>query len=163
MKILNNNNKTFVEEDKSFFYLQYEPIDINYYYEKVLDEVCGASSMFSGTTRNYFGEKDVIKLEYEAYNEMVFEQLKIIDREIREKWDIEKIVFVHRLGEVKITESSVFIAISSRHRGDSLESVNYAINKLKEIVPIWKKEHYKDGSSWKENKEFLNFLEKNNF
>ena len=64
MKILNINNKTFVEEDKSFFYLQYEPIDINYYYEKVLDEVCGASSMFSGTTRNYFGEKDVIKLEY---------------------------------------------------------------------------------------------------
>lgn len=158
MKILNNNNKTYVEEEKSFFYLQYEPIDINYYYEKVLHEVCGAASMFSGTTRNYFGEKDVIKLEYEAYNEMVFQQLKIIEQEIREKWHIEKIVFVHRLGEVKVTESSVFIAISSRHRGDSLESVNYAINKLKEIVPIWKKEHYIDGSSWKENKEFLNFL-----
>ena len=160
MKILNNNNKTYVEEEKSFFYLQYEAIDINYYYQKVLDEVCGAASMFSGTTRNYFQEKNVIKLEYEAYNEMVFEQLKIIEREIREKWDIEKIVFVHRLGEVKVTESSVFIAISSRHRGDSLESVNYAINKLKEIVPIWKKEHYEDGSSWKENKEFLSFLEK---
>ena len=161
MKILNRNNKTYIEEEKSFFYLQYEPIDINYYYEKVLDEVCGAASMFSGTTRNYFGDKDVIKLEYEAYNEMVFEQLKIIETEIREKWNIEKIVFVHRLGEVKVTESSVFIAISSRHRGDSLESVNYAINRLKEIVPIWKKEHYRDGSSWKENKEFLNLLEKN--
>ena len=102
-------------------------------------------------------------LEYEAYNEMVFEQLKIIEQEIRNKWHIEKIVFVHRLGEVKVTESSVFIAISSRHRGDSLESVNYAINKLKEIVPIWKKEHYEDGSSWKENKEFLNLLEKTTF
>ena len=90
---------------------------------------------------------------------MVFEQLKIIETELREKWDIEKIVFVHRIGEVKVIESSVFIAISSRHRRDSLESVNYAINKLKEIVPIWKKEHYKDGSLWKENKEFLNFIE----
>ena len=90
-------------------------------------------------------KKDVIKLEYEAYNTMVFEQFKIIENE-HKKWNIEKLLIVHRLGEVKVTESSVLIIISSRHRNDSLESVNYAINRLNEIVPIWKKEHYKDGS-----------------
>lgn len=155
MNILNENNTIYVNEEKTFFYLQYDTIDVNKYYNKVLDEVCGAVSMFSGTTRNYFEKKDVIKLEYEAYNTMVFEQFKIIENEIRKKWNIEKLLIVHRLGEVKVTESSVLIIISSRHRNDSLESVNYAINRLKEIVPIWKKEHYKDGSSWKENKEFL--------
>ena len=145
MEILNEN---------SSYYLVNEEIDINKYYSMVLDPVCGAVSMFSGTTRNYFSDKDVIKLEYEAYNDMVFKQFSIIEAELREKWKIEKLVFVHRLGEVNITESSVFIAISSRHRADSLEACNAAIYKLKSIVPIWKKEHYEDGSSWKENKEF---------
>ena len=91
MKVLNENNISFYENDKTYFYLQQEPIDINYYYSKVLDEVCGAVSMFSGTTRNYFKEQNVLKLEYEAYNDMVFEQFKIIESEIREKWQIEKL------------------------------------------------------------------------
>jgi molybdopterin synthase catalytic subunit len=141
--------------ENSSYYLINEPIDINKYYSMVLDPVCGAVSMFSGTTRNYFSDKNVVKLEYEAYHEMAFQQFKIIETELREKWNIEKLVFVHRLGEVLTTESSVFIAISSRHRADSLEACNAAIYKLKSIVPIWKKEHYEDGSSWKENTEFL--------
>jgi len=157
MEILNENSK---------YYLVYEPIDINKYYSMVLDPVCGAVSMFSGTTRDYFSDKEVIKLEYEGYNDMVSVQFTKIEREIREKWNIEKLVFVHRLGEVLITESSVFIAISSRHRGDSLDATNYAINRLKSIVPIWKKEHYQDGSSWKENTEFytevINDMKKEN-
>lgn len=141
---------------KSSYYLINELIDINKYYSKVLDPVCGAVSMFSGTTRNYFSDKAVTKLEYEGYNDMVRVQFAKIEREIREKWNIEKLVIVHRLGEVLITESSVFIAISSEHRTESLEATNYAINRLKTIVPIWKKEHYNDGSLWKENKEFYN-------
>ena len=141
--------------EKSSYHLTQEPIEINKYYSMVLDPVCGAVSMFSGTTRNYFSDKNVVKLEYEAYNEMVFEQFRKIEEELREKWNIEKLVFVHRLGVVSVTESSVFIAISSRHRADSLEACNAAIYKLKSIVPIWKKEHYEDGSSWKENTEFL--------
>lgn len=142
--------------ENSSYYLTYDPIDINKYYSMVLDPLCGAVSMFSGTTRNYFSDKNVIKLEYEAYNDMVFEQFRKIEEELREKWNIEKLVFVHRLGEVLVTECSVFIAISSRHRADSLDATNAAIYKLKEIVPIWKKEHYEDGSSWKENNEFTN-------
>ena len=145
MELLNEN---------SFYYLTNEPIDINKYYSMVLDPVCGAISMFSGTTRNYFGDKVVLKLEYEAYNDMVFTQFKIIEDELRSKWNIEKLVFVHRFGIVLATECSVFIAISSRHRTDSLEATNAAIHKLKSIVPIWKKEHYEDGSCWKENNEF---------
>jgi molybdopterin synthase catalytic subunit len=146
MELLNQN---------SSYHLIYEPIDINKYYDMVLDEVCGAIAIFSGTTRNYFLEKSVVKLVYEAYNDMVFEQFKVIEDAIREKWQIEKLVFVHRLGEVKVKESSIFIAISSRHRADSLEACEYAINRVKELVPIWKKEHYEDGSEWKENKEFF--------
>ncbi|CAB3981281.1 molybdopterin synthase catalytic subunit-like [Paramuricea clavata] len=114
----------------------------------------GATSIFVGTTRDSFKGKRVIKLEYEAYVPMAEKELAKICRDIRKKWNVVKIAIIHRIGLVPISEASVVIAISSVHRKDSLEAVQYCIDTLKATVPIWKKEVYDDGhSAWKENSE----------
>ncbi|XP_018592234.1 molybdopterin synthase catalytic subunit [Scleropages formosus] len=118
---------------------------------------CGAVSMFIGTTRDNFEGKKVVQLEYEAYISMAESELKKIFSKIREKWPTVRHICVHhRLGIVPVTEASVIIGISSPHRTESLEAVQYCINALKATVPIWKREIYEnEGSSWKENKECL--------
>ncbi|XP_033124657.1 molybdopterin synthase catalytic subunit-like isoform X3 [Anneissia japonica] len=115
---------------------------------------CGAISLFAGTTRDHFEGKKVARLEYEAYVPMAEKEIENICTDIRSKWQVEHIAVFHRLGLVKIGEASVIIAISSNHRKESLEAVQYCIDKLKEMVPIWKKEVYEDGNSdWKANIE----------
>ncbi len=126
----------------------------------------GAISTFIGTTRNHFNGKTVLRLEYEAYEPMAIKQLKLLCNELRVKWSspqsqsqppqqqLIKIVILHRLGVVAVGEASVMIAISSAHRKASLEACAYAIDTLKARIPIWKKEWYADGSSWKQNTEF---------
>ena len=146
---MNNLNK--------HYYLIEEIIDINKYYNLAIDPICGAITMFSGTTRDYFIDngikKTVTKLSYESYNDMVFNELKRIEDEIRKQWNIKNFIFVHRLGEVPITESSILLVVSSSHRQDSLQAIDYAINTIKKTLPIFKKEHYSDNSSiWKEQK-----------
>ncbi|GBP24428.1 Molybdopterin synthase catalytic subunit [Eumeta japonica] len=100
-------------------------------------------------------ESKVIKLEYEAYEQMALKAMKNICNEIREKWPpVHGIVLHHRLGVVPVREASVVIAISSPHRTDSLEAVAFCIDRLKSTVPIWKKEIYEsDPPAWKENPE----------
>ncbi|GAB0087505.1 Molybdopterin synthase catalytic subunit [Sergentomyia squamirostris] len=121
----------------------------------VAHEGCGAISMFVGTTRDYFEDKKVISLEYEAYEPMALKTMKKICEEIRSKWSqIKHIAIYHRLGLVAVKEASVVIAVSSPHRKDSLEAVAFAIEELKKQVPIWKKEQYTEAQgTWKENKE----------
>ncbi|XP_023678846.1 molybdopterin synthase catalytic subunit [Paramormyrops kingsleyae] len=123
--------------------------------DAVLCPSCGAVSMFIGTTRNSFEGKKVIQLEYEAYVSMAESELKKIFKSIREKWStVQHICVHHRLGVVPVSEASVIIGISSPHRTESLEAVQYCINALKSTVPIWKKEIYEmEDFSWKENKE----------
>jgi molybdopterin synthase catalytic subunit len=121
---------------------------------------CGATSMFIGTTRDNFEDKTVVRLEYEAYEPMAVAEIRKICGQIREKWNVEHIAIYHRLGLVPVTEASIVIAISSEHRKESLEAVQYAIDTMKKTVPIWKKEVYGDGENpsgeenqWKANKE----------
>lgn len=100
----------------------------------------------------------VLSLKYEAYDKMANKMLSKICDDIREKWpEVKHIALYHRLGLVPIKESSVVIAISSPHRQDSLEAVQFAIDELKRTVPIWKKEiyggDYEGTEMWKENKE----------
>ncbi|XP_014778699.1 molybdopterin synthase catalytic subunit [Octopus bimaculoides] len=115
---------------------------------------CGAVSLFIGTTRDHFDGKEVLSLQYEAYCPMAKKKMFEICQDIRSKWNVGKIALVHRLGEVPVAEASVVIAISSEHRKESLEAVQYAINTLKAVVPIWKKELYRNSSpEWKENAE----------
>ncbi|XP_027044796.1 molybdopterin synthase catalytic subunit-like [Pocillopora damicornis] len=114
----------------------------------------GAISLFVGTTRDNFEGKTVVRLEYEAYIPMARSEMRKICKQVREKWDVIKIAIFHRIGVVPIGEASVIIAVSSAHRMNSLEAVQYCIDTLKATVPIWKKEVYEQGEpSWKENSE----------
>jgi len=136
--------------------LTHEKLDLEFIQNLVLDESCGAVSLFVGTTRDNFENKKVIKLEYEAYDTMAIKAKTKICDEMRAKWnEIKHIAIYHRLGVVPVKESSVIIAVSSPHRITSLEAVHYAIDELKRSVPIWKKEVYEEQTegTWKENRE----------
>ncbi|ESO94538.1 hypothetical protein LOTGIDRAFT_189273, partial [Lottia gigantea] len=129
-------------------------IDVNSTIDLVISPSCGAVSTFLGTTRDNFDGKKVVRLEYEAYIPMAKKKMLEICQLVREKWKVENIVMIHRIGLVPIKEASIIIAISSPHRKESLDALQFAIDTLKAIVPIWKKEVYEDEStSWKENKE----------
>lgn len=131
-----------------------EILDVNKISQMVTDQSCGAISIFVGITRDNFDGKKVLRLEYEAYKPMAKKKMKEICDSIREQWEIHSIAMIHRINVVPISEASIVIAISSPHRKESLQAVEYAIDTLKATVPIWKKEIYADeSSSWKENKE----------
>jgi molybdopterin converting factor subunit 1 len=109
----------------------------------------GATLSFVGTTRAYTLGKRTELLEYEAYIPMALASLEQIGLEIERKWPGTLCAITHRLGKVGIGEISVVIAVSSPHREASYEASRYAIERLKQIVPIWKKEIWDDGSEWK--------------
>ena len=137
-------------------------LDVGAITTHVSDPTTGAISLFVGTTRNEFNGKKVVRLDYEAYIPMAEKKMAQLCDNIRSKWPnkIHNIAIHHRLGRVEPTEASVVIAITSAHRKESLDAVQYAIDTLKATVPIWKKEVYeetqnKKNEEWKENKECL--------
>ncbi|KAM7273398.1 hypothetical protein ACFE04_028062 [Oxalis oulophora] len=131
------------------------PIDLVKYINHVKATQAGAISTFSGTTRDTFDGKTVLELRYEAYVPMAVRCLKTICLSARSSWILHSIAIAHRLGSVPVGETSVFIAVSSVHRADSLDACKFMIDELKASVPIWKKEVYTNGEVWKENSEFM--------
>ncbi len=110
---------------------------------------CGAVSSFVGTTRiDESGEASVEYLEYEAYRPMADRKLEEIGAEIRQRWDVGHVSIVHRLGRVDPGEPSVAIVVAAPRRGPAFEASRYAIERIKEIVPIWKREVWSDGYVW---------------
>lgn len=108
----------------------------------------GAIATFDGRVRNHAREKPVTHLHYEAFPEMALKELEKIRTEAMQRWPLNGMAVVHRVGRMEIGESSVFIAVSSAHRNDAFEACRFAIDTLKTTVPIWKKEHYEDGEVW---------------
>eukprot|EP00746_Dinoflagellata_sp_MGD_P013516 gnl/MRDRNA2_/MRDRNA2_129253_c0_seq1.p1 gnl/MRDRNA2_/MRDRNA2_129253_c0~~gnl/MRDRNA2_/MRDRNA2_129253_c0_seq1.p1 ORF type:complete len:148 (+),score=28.92 gnl/MRDRNA2_/MRDRNA2_129253_c0_seq1:46-489(+) len=137
-------------------FITHDPLNLDTLCKTVADHGCGAIVTFSGTTRNHFDGKEVVRLEYEAYEPMALKQLQAIVAEAEEllRPDAGAVACCHRLGVVPQGESSVLIAVSSEHRAKGFEACQYMIDTLKARVPIWKKEVYADGSTWKENKEW---------
>lgn len=134
--------------------MTFDPLDVAAISSSVTHPSTGATSVFIGTTRDNFEGKRVVRLEYEAFEAMAVKELGKVVAEVRDKWEVHAVAIHHRLGIVAVTEASVVIAVSSPHRKEALEAVQFAIDKLKATVPIWKKEIYDEGgSSWKENKE----------
>ncbi|MBH8604539.1 MULTISPECIES: molybdenum cofactor biosynthesis protein MoaE [unclassified Thermoactinomyces] len=125
-----------------------EKIELSPLIEWVQDRNCGAITTFMGTVRELTNGKKTIFLEYEAYQEMAEKMLQKIGEETLEKFDCSKIAIVHRIGRLEIGDVAVAIAVSSPHRDASFKGCRYAIEKIKELVPIWKKEHGEDGSFW---------------
>ncbi|MEO9964922.1 MAG: molybdenum cofactor biosynthesis protein MoaE [Reichenbachiella sp.] len=125
-----------------------EKIQVSRLIAAVSDPGAGAIDVFIGTTRNNTASKQVIKLDFEAYEPMAVKELqKIVDRAKR-KWPILKYAVSHRIGVVEIGEEAVVIAVSTPHRQAAFESCKFIIDELKLTVPIWKKEIFEDGDVW---------------
>ena len=108
----------------------------------------GAVVTFLGNTRDNFEGKDVIRLEYEAYVKMAVKKLEEIRQEMMQEFGIEDIAIAHRIGVVDIGETSLVVAVASPHRTEAFQACHKVVDRVKEIVPIWKKEVYADGSRW---------------
>ncbi|MBO3697382.1 molybdenum cofactor biosynthesis protein MoaE [Roseivirga sp. E12] len=108
----------------------------------------GGLVVFIGTVRNLTKGRSVKHLEFEAYEPMALKEMAKIANEATNKWGLHKMVIHHRLGLVPIEEEAVVIACSSAHRKEAFEACEYAIDTLKETVPIWKKEVFEDGEVW---------------
>ena len=132
------------------FEITREPIDIPGLRARLLEGESGAVVIFDGVARNNTKGRPTLFLEYEGYTEMALRMLEQIGREAHDRWAINRIGIIHRLGRIEITESSVVIIVTSAHRGIAFEACRYAIDRLKKIVPIWKKEYFEDGAVWVE-------------
>ncbi|MBP2258245.1 molybdopterin synthase catalytic subunit [Virgibacillus campisalis] len=130
------------------FWLTSEPIEINDVISKVVRPEAGAINTFIGTVREFTKDKRTLYLEYQAYVPMAEKKLQEIAEEIEVKWKDTKTAIAHRTGRLEISEVAVAIAVSTPHRKDAFEASRYAIERIKEIVPIWKKEHWEDGALW---------------
>lgn len=124
--------------------------------QKVIDDArgdeFGALSVFIGTVRNKNEGKRVKGIIYECYKEMAEKHLKDIEKEIKEKWSPVRVSIVHRVGKLKVGEVSVVIAIGTPHRADSFSACRYAIERIKEYLPVWKQELYESGMGWVKGK-----------
>jgi MoaE-MoaD fusion protein len=114
----------------------------------VEDPGCGAVVTFVGNVRRDNEGRDVDYLEYEAYPGMAEAKMAEIGEEIRQRWGLSQVAMAHRLGRCEVGEASIVIAVASPHRREAFEACHYAIDRVKEIVPIWKREVWKDGAVW---------------
>ncbi|MGG3937926.1 molybdenum cofactor biosynthesis protein MoaE [Anoxybacillus kestanbolensis] len=125
-----------------------EPIHVGSVIEAVVDRNAGAIVTFLGTVRELTNGKKTVYLQYEAYESMAQKKLQQIGQEIVTRFPQAKVAIVHRIGRLDITDIAVAIAVSTPHRADAYEANRYAIERIKEIVPIWKKEYWEDGEMW---------------
>ena len=130
------------------FQLTDEPINVNEVMNKVIKREAGAVTLFVGTVRELTNGKKTLYLIYEAYEAMAVKKLAQIGHEIQEKWMGADVAITHRTGKLDISDIAVVIAVSTPHRHDAYEANRYAIERIKEIVPIWKKEHWENGEEW---------------
>ena len=130
------------------FGLVREEIDVQSMTRSLVRLDDGAVAVFEGVVRDNSRGKKVLYLEYHAYESMALKKLEEVGRRAKEGFDIHEIGILHRLGRLKLSECSVAIVVTSAHRGPAFEACRFAIDTLKKIVPIWKKEFYEDGAVW---------------
>ncbi len=118
----------------------------------------GAVVIFEGFVRNHSCGRATLFLEYEAYEPMAIRKMEELGAEAKQKFAIDGIGMIHRLGRLEIGETSVAIIVTAEHRRAAFEACQYAINRLKQIVPIWKKEYFADGAIWAEGEGQMRIL-----
>ncbi len=123
-------------------------IDINECITAAQSDLAGAVDVFIGTVRLQNNNKNVVRLEYETFDEMAILKMEELAKIAKERWATEKIVIVHRKGTLHIGDVAVVIAVATKHRKESFEACQWLIDNLKKVVPIWKKEIYSDGEEW---------------
>ena len=133
------------------FEITADPIHLAALYAFLESPRAGAVLVFSGTVRDHNDGRTVQKLEYEAYVEMAEKSMAAIAAEMRDRWPLEKIAMVHRVGPLEIGEIAVVVGVSAAHRQEAFEACRYGIDRLKAETPIWKKEHFTNGAEWLAN------------
>ncbi len=136
--------------EANVFQLVREPIDIPKIAASLQKPEDGAVVVFEGIVRNHSNNKAVRFLEYDAYESMALLKLEEIGALAKKEFEIRDIAIVHRLGHMDIGECSTVIVVASAHRGPAFDACRFAIDKIKQIVPIWKKEFFEDGAVWVE-------------
>jgi molybdopterin synthase catalytic subunit/molybdopterin converting factor small subunit len=130
------------------FRVKDEPLSLEAVAAEVADERAGAVATFTGTVRRQSRGREVTRLEYEAYAEMAEDVMAGIARDLEERYDLCSVAIHHRVGRLEVGEASVVVAVSAPHRQDALAACKDAIDRLKETVPLWKKEVYEGGEEW---------------
>lgn len=131
----------------SMFALTHAPIDHHALTESVRRPNCGAVCLFLGTVRDLTGDEVTVHLDYDAYPPMAEKKLAEIEAEVRRRWPVQNVAMVHRLGRLAVGEVSVAVAVSTPHRVDAFAACRFAIDALKELVPIWKKDTAPGGAA----------------
>lgn len=151
MSARNSQPMTDSAMNEDIFEITREPIDKAALERRVLTGAAGAVVTFDGVVREQTGGRRVLRLHYEAYAPMAVKELRRVGEEVRARWpEVARIGIIHRFGELDISESSVVIVVTSPHRRVAFEACRYAIDRLKQTVPIWKKEVFEDGEEWVE-------------
>jgi molybdopterin synthase catalytic subunit len=125
-----------------------EPLNIRACIDAVMSPESGGIDVFIGTVRNATKGKQVVRLEFEAYEKMAVSELNKIAEEVVKRWPVHKIVIHHRTGVLEVGDVPVIIAVSAAHRAAAFDACRYTIDTLKQTVPIWKKEVFEDGEVW---------------
>ena len=128
-------------------YITDETIDLQKFFSDEFPRSCGAVASFLGIVRNHDHGRAVKSLYYDCYCSMAEKMIKALVQETEARWDVEKVLVLHRVGLLEIGEVAVVIAVSSAHRAEAFEACRFMIEKIKEKVPIWKKEIFEDGMS----------------
>lgn len=135
-------------KDRIFIKLTNEALSLEECKSFVEDDRCGGLALFIGTVRNHTEEKEVLKLEFSAYDPMALKEMSRIAEQAVKKFGIHKLALHHAKGVLSIGEVPVIIAVSSAHREAAFKACQYAIDTLKKTVPIWKKEYFEGGEVW---------------
>jgi molybdopterin synthase catalytic subunit len=125
-----------------------EPLSLEAVAAEVADERAGGVATFTGTVRRQSRGREVTRLEYEAYAEMAENVMSEIADDLEARYDLCAVAIHHRVGRLQVGEASVVVAVSAPHRQDALAACKDAIDRLKETVPLWKKEVYEGGEEW---------------
>ena len=147
--------KSKVQSSTDFCEITDEPLNVGEIARRVVPVECGATVTLDGYVRRFTKERETEYLVYEGYEPMALKEMAKLIRQAHEKYAIENVGIVHRLGRLEIGETSVVISVSAPHRRAAFEACEWLIVELKRVVPIWKKEVYADGEVWIEGEKQL--------
>jgi MoaE-MoaD fusion protein len=134
------------------FQVTREPLDPQRLVDLVRRDESGAVALFYGVVRNHSHGRRVLRLEYDAHPSMAVKKMRQVAEEARSRWGITDMAISHRTGRLEVGETSLLVAVSAAHRREAFEACHYAVDRIKEIVPVWKKEVWEGGESWAEGR-----------
>ena len=147
------NSKPQIQNRNDFFEITNEPLDGGEIARRVVPVNCGATVTLDGYVRQFTKGRETLHLIYEAYRPMALKEMEKLIAQAHEKFEIENVGIVHRLGKLEIGETSVIISVAAPHRRAAFEACQWLIKELKRAVPIWKKEVYANGETWIEGEK----------